>query len=235
MNERRRKLLRPLYGLLAAIIVLQLIMCVAIVQYGRESAQKGSAILAHTEVMVDEMLPRIGRDLTGVSEKVSDIKGDVTQLRSQVDQVDRQVGQVNKEVSGLALALDAMSRTMLSFFYDTSGLIWGHSLNPYVTMALLVAILLSVPGCGMLFARRRRAREAARVSLATPAEQFSMKLDHLSKLMEQMREEQKFSAASAEMQKLMEETERLIRDARADLSGPVPQADDSDASGQMLH
>jgi hypothetical protein len=217
MRLSSRRLLTPFNGLLAGIIVLQLIMLGVVVRYGNDSARRDTTLLERTEVMVDDMLPRIHQDLSGVSEKVTDIKGDVTLLRRQVDQVDQQVGMVNKGVSGIALQLDAMSQTMLSFFYDTSGLIWGHSLNPYVMMALLLAILLSVPGFGVLFARRRRAQAAAAVYAEIPADQITKKLDDLSKLIQQMREEQKTSEASVEMKRLMEETERLIRDARANL------------------
>lgn len=191
MNEKRRKLLRLFYGLLGAIIVLQLIMISVIVRYASESERRDTTLLERTGIMVDEMLPGIRQDLSGVSEKVSDIKGDVTLLRRQVDQVDQQVGRVSKGVTGVSQALDAMSRSMLSFFYDTSGLIWGHSLNPYVTMALLVAILLSVSGFGVLFARRRKAQVAAVAHAAVPGALFSKKLDDLSKLMQQIREKSK--------------------------------------------
>lgn len=240
MGEIQPGFTRRFYGIIIAVLVLQVLTIGVAVRYGIESARRDTTLLERTETMVDQMLPSIHKDLSGVSNTVSGIKGDVTLLRKQVDHVDQHVGRVGSAVARVGREVEGMNQSMTAFFSNTSGLIWGHSLNPYVLMALLVTILLSVPLFGAVYSRRRRREASVSHPVASsPATLLAKRLDDLSQLIEQMREQQKSPEATVEMKKLLDETERFIRDAQAELShlseAAATRADVTNKSGQTLH
>jgi len=240
MGESQTHFSKSIYGIIAVMLVLQVITLGAAIKYGSESAQRDTTLLERADTMVQEMLPGIHKDLTGVSNTVTDIKGDVTLLRKQVDQVDHHVGQVGTAVSRVSGELEGMNQSMMAFFKDVSGLIWGHSLNPYVLMALLITILLSVPVFGAIYSRRRLREATVSDVAAVPATTlFAQRLHSLSQLIEQMREQQKSPQDASEMKRLMEETERLVREAQADLGHLLEdtdtQAKQASKSDRILH
>ena len=230
-----------MYGLLVLLGVLQVAAVALLIYYAGESFKREQSLLDRTAEMMEIALPGIKHDVLDVSRKASEIKGDISGLRTQVSQLDRHVGDVGKEVSVVGRKVSRLDENVTGFVQDKSGLIWGHSVNPYLLLVLLAVLLVSVPVCGYFFARRSSAGETQagdRFPDATDA--FGTKLDQLSLLLESIRHEQgQAEAVGPDIARLTQETERLISEARAELAQialqPKPADQESDIAPDKLH
>ena len=211
--------IKKMYGLIFVLIVLQAAAIGLVLRFTANSIERDKILLDRTGAMMEQFFPDLKQDIGDVSRKATQIRKDISGLRSQVSQVDEHVGQVKDGVSQVGNRVEKIDASLTKFVEDTSGLIWGHSVNPYVLIVLLSVIMAAIPTSTWLFARRSYAepsREARPPRFS--AESFSTRLDRLHALVERIRGERTdHYRPSPELEKLMIETERLIREARSDL------------------
>ncbi len=241
MGSPRSKLMNRMYGLLIFVMILQAIAIGLAIRYAGEGLKRDQTLLARTGVMMDELFPGLKQDLSGVSRKASEIKSDLSGLRTRVEQVDGRVGSLGMGVQEVDRKVAALDKDLTGFVADKSGLIWGHSLNPYVLAALLLAILGAVPFCIRYVVRQHRLTSPMPAAgLDVDEDSFTGRLDKLSHLVEKIRfEEGKSQNPGPELRRLMDETERLIREARSDLAqfsaATKVIAEDTEKSRERLH
>ncbi|HMK35495.1 MAG TPA: hypothetical protein VK463_10535 [Desulfomonilaceae bacterium] len=217
MRTKRKLLQDRAFGLLIFIGVLQAVAVGLILRYGGDILERNRSIEEHTSTMVKEVFPTMRSDLVDVSQKTSDIKTEVAGLRNQMAVVDEHLNEVHQGVRGVGSSMEGLNRNVQEFVQDRTGLIWGHSLNPYVLTGLLAIIVVSVPLCTWRFYRNRPESPAAsEISDANLG--FSDKLDRLSEIMETIRSGDTSCSAGPELRHLMEKTERLIDEARMELT-----------------
>jgi len=123
---------------------------------------------------------------------------------------------LNKRVEGL-------HENLMGFTGDRSGMIWGQSLNPYLLLALLAVIVVSIPLWGFVPGWIRRSGEQSPYADSNISKErlknIVLRLDRLSQLVDNARAENGGSEApTPEMQKLIDETQNFISDARKELS-----------------
>lgn len=203
------------------IIVLQLAALGLIIHYEREALRRDLIVSERTGVMVDTLLPGIHNDVSAVSEKASEIKEDLGTLRQEVSQVDRHVGEVGQDVTRVGTRLEGLDKNVNEYVRDRSGLIWGHSLNPYLLIALVSVVVVSIPVWRWVFTRRRQEDEPVPEESPDlgPLQIFSLRLDRLHVLLEEIRSaERSAERPGPELQKLLEQTESLIERTRAELA-----------------
>jgi hypothetical protein len=96
-----------------------------------------------------------------------------------------------------------------------------------------VLILTGIAVCGILFVRQKIAQENS--SAQTPDESIHRRLEDLTVLMEKIRSQENSGSADPELKRIMEETERLINDARTMLLSEKTENRPEDVDPQMLH
>lgn len=217
MGKRRTNNLNVLYGLLALVVLLQAVAIGLVIRFEAVKEKRDVALLDRTALMLNDIFPGIRQDLSVISEKASEIKKEVLDVQDSVSRVDERVGQVGQDVVGVGGQMDGLNRKVTGFFQDRSGLIWGHSLNPYVLAGLLLLVLLSVPVSGWVFTRKHRSPAPARKDIVIvsrteghPAssgcpEGFSTRQGTNG-----------YAEVGPELRKIMEQTERLIDHVRSD-------------------
>jgi hypothetical protein len=219
MENLQGKSRRGLLGILILMVALQVGAIGMAIYYGKQSVTANRVLLERTGVMTEEIFPGMRKDLGEVSEKASEIRKEVAGLKTAVGRVEERVGNVDRGVGEVGRAVGGMNQTLTGFIQDRAFLIWGHSLNPYLLLGILVLIAISIPLSGLLFSRAR-ARRAALIGATMPSnvEAFSQRLGHISELIEKiLAEDEKAPQANAEIRRLMQETERAVADARAEL------------------
>jgi hypothetical protein len=231
MLRKHGLLLDKTFVLLAVVIVLQAVALVLMVSYGANILDKNRTIEKRTHTMMTEIFPSLANDLGDVSQKASEIKKDVVGLRHQVSTIDGHVNEANQGVAAVGRQVAGLDRNVRGFVENKSGLIWGHSLNPYVLIALLAIIAAGVPLCSWYFFKNRQ-----QISIAVEdhhlSRGFAEKLDKLTHMVEKIRFGSGRFSENLELQELMDKTERLIDEARMELiflSGkekPFPQESD---------
>lgn len=213
---KKRTNLRVLYALLVLVILLQAVAIGLVVRFEDGRQKTDGALLDRTELMLKDIFPGIRSDLAAISDQATDIKKDVLGLQDSVSKVDEHVSQVGQGVVGVSGQVDGLNRKVTGFFQDRSGLIWGHSLNPYVLAALLLLVLLSVPIWGWFFRRQHGSPAPAEKGVADIAPRMIMYEGDRAiagvRLFD--RDEDRFLNARPELRKIMEETARLIDHAR---------------------
>lgn len=212
--------MQKFYGLLILLTVLQAAAVGLVIRFAFDSSARERTLLERTGAMVNEILPSMKEDVAQVSQKTAEIGTEVAGVRSQVTRLDDRVGEVGAEVTHVGKTVDGLDRNLTGFVRDKTGVIWGHSLNPYLLAVLLIAMAVSIPLWGWFFATRFRP--------ATPLQQelfgrdepsLAGRLDKLARLVEKIRTENgKSVTPPPELQKLMEETEQLILEARIELA-----------------
>jgi hypothetical protein len=224
MGKKRTNNLSALYGLLILVILLQAVAIGLVVRFEDGKQKRDGALLDRTELMLKDIFPGIRSDLAAISEQAIDIKKDVLGLQDRVSKVDEHVSQVGQGVVGVSGQVDGLGRKVTGFFLDRSGLIWGHSLNPYVLAALLVMVLLSVPIWGWFFRRKHGSPAPAEKGIADVAPR--MVTFAAERATDRVRvydpDKERFLKARPELRKIMEETGRLIDHAR-DNNGLISQ------------
>lgn len=220
MGSPRSKLMNRMYGLLILVMVLQAVAIGLAIRYAGEGFRRDQIVLARTGAMMDEVFPGLKQDLSGVSQKASEIQSDLSGLRTQVSHVDSRVGNLGRGVEEVDRKIAVLDKNVAGFVGDKSGLIWGHSLNPYLLAALLSALLIAIPLSLRYVVKRNRSKSSPlQPELALEDDSFSGRLDRLSHLVEKIRfEEGNSQSTGPELRRLMDETERLIREARTDLA-----------------
>lgn len=204
------------FGLLIVIAVMQAIAVGLLLRFGGDILDKNRSIEEHTTAMLNEIFPAMRSDLVDVSQKASDIKHDVVGLRGQVSKVDERLGEVNQGVNAVSTQVEGLNRNVQGFVEDKTGLIWGHSVNPFVLIGLLAVIAVSVPCWGWFFVMNRTGTPAVK-ALPVVGRGFEETLDRLSRTMEKIRQEDGKCSSNSDLQHLMEKTERLIDEARLEL------------------
>jgi hypothetical protein len=205
-----------LYGLLVLVILLQAVAIGLVVRFEDGKQKRDGALLDRTELMLKDVFPGIRSDLAAISEQATDIKKDVLALQDSVSKVDERVSQVGQGVAGVSGQVDGLNRKVTGFFLDRSGLIWGHSLNPYVLAALLLLVLLSVPIWGWFFRRKHGSPAPAEKDIADVAPRiitFAAGCETTGIRVNDPNAEQLLKVRP-ELRKIMEETGRLIDHAR---------------------
>jgi hypothetical protein len=221
METEHAGYIKKSYWLLIGLVILQSAVFGLVVYAERESSRRDQIIEQRTGAMVDELFPEILHDLSTVSQKASEIGHDVKDLKVQVAAVDDHLSDVGRDVNTVSTQVDGVNQSVTGFFGDKKGLIWGHSLNPYLLVGMLLAIAGSIPVCGWLFGRIRRERELRQALVADlgPLDGFSFRLDKLHGLLEKIRiAEEPSDRPGPELRRLVKETERLIAETRAELA-----------------
>jgi len=235
--SKKHGLLDRAFGLLIVVAVLQAVAVGLLLRFGGDILDKNRSIEAHTSAMLNEIFPAMRSDLVDVSQKATDIKHDVVGLRGQVSKVDERLGEVNHGVSAVSAQVDGLNRNVQGFVQDKTGLIWGHSVNPFVLLGLLAIIAVSVPCWGWYFYKNRPGAPAV-TAAAYVGSAFSDKLDRLSRIVDKIREGEVRYSANRDLRQLMEKTERLIDEARmelAHLSENAPCSGNESGNRDTLH
>jgi hypothetical protein len=234
--------LKKSYWLMIGVLALQSAVFGFVVYADRASARRDQVIEERTAAMVDEIFPEIFQDLASVSRKATEIRQGVKDLKVQVAAVDDHLSDVGRDVNKVSNQVEGVNQSVTGFFQDTKGLIWGHSINPYVLIAMLAVIAASIPACGWLFGRIRHERELRKELVAElgPLDGFSLRLERLHGLLEKIRvAEHPSDASRPELRKLVEDTERLIAETRAELAlmsqNPVVDPEPVDRNPENLH
>ncbi len=213
------KLMTKLYGLVILLVVLQAVAIGLVIRFAADRMERDHTLLERTGAMMEEVFPGIRKDLSEVSKSTTAIKSGISGLRTQVSQVDQHVGRVGQNVVHVGSRLDGMNKNLTGFVEDRSGIIWGHSLNPYLLIALLAAVAASVPVCVWYFGKKRGSAVPQQEAVPdSPMESFSLQLNKLSDLVHKIGNNNGTTEKpSPELERLMMETERLIRQARMEV------------------
>ncbi len=219
---RHLTLFKKLYGIVVLMVVLQATAIGLVIKYGGAILIRDTAILKNTSNLVNESVPGIQSDLAMINRNTSDTKMDVMGLRNQVSSLSTQVNEVGRGIHDVDNGVKGIAAGAEKFFNDRSGWIWGHSLNPYLLMILLTIIAVSLPAVGWLLYKRRSDFEPPAEELLL-MESFTRRLDNLSELVEKLRADEASAITNSELRRIMEETERLINDARSELGAVSEQ------------
>jgi len=219
MATPSRRLISGLYWLVGGLAGLQLVAIYLVVNYAGESLKRDGTLLERTGAMMEEIFPGIRNDLSEVSQKATEIRKDVSGLKNQVSRVDEKVSEVAEGVSGVNRQVEVIDRSLAGFFGDKSGLIWGHSVNPYLLLSILAAIACSIPAFVWVFSRKQATKPPDVYQRPLPSDAFASRLDRLSGLVDRMlAEERHCPDTDPQLVRLMQETERLIHDTRKELA-----------------
>jgi uncharacterized protein YoxC len=220
MVNKPRKMMQKLYGLLILLGILQIAGVALLIYFSTESFKREQSLLDRTAEMMEIALPGIKHEVGDVSKKASEIKSDISGLRNQVSNLDERVGEVKNGVSAVGLQVEHIDNSVTGFVQDTSGIVWGHSVNPYLLLGVLAILLLSIPVWGYFYSRKGLRHQAETVDTSKrPAEGLSSKLDKLTVVLESIRREQERSQTSGpDIARLLQQTERLLSEAREELA-----------------
>lgn len=192
-----------------------------IVLFGIESMKTDRVLLERSRHMVGDVLPRMDRSLAELSGTAATIGKNVSALRREVSAVDRQVGVIDTKVTGVGKNVRDMSAGLNTYIGDTEGLVWGHSLNPYVLLGLLLVTIATVPVWIWIGTARLREEPAWTASLRmSPEEEATLRrrLDELTESLEKLKlEDAETRRSGSELFHFVEETERFIRETREEL------------------
>ncbi|MBI4962439.1 MAG: hypothetical protein HY913_04115 [Desulfomonile tiedjei] len=232
---------RSLFGILILLVALQAGAIGLALYYGSRSSATDKVLLERTGLMTEEMFPGIRQDLAEVSQKAAEIKGELAGVGTAVGRVEERMGSLDRGIGAVGQVVGNINNSLTGFVQDRTVLIWGHSLNPYLLLAALGLIAISIPLSGVLFSKVRKRQESP-LGNAMPEgmEVFSKRLEDISELLERIRKEEgKEPRADAEIRRLMLETERVIADARAELAigphGPEWETEPTDRAKRTLH
>ena len=210
------------YWLIIGLVALQVTAFGYVMYADREHTRRSQVIDQRTAVMVDEIFPEMFQDLATVSQKASEIRRDVKDLKVQVANVDEHLSDVGRNVNTVGNQVEEVNQSVTGFFQDKGGLIWGHSLNPYVLIGMLVVIAASIPACGWLFTRIRQERDLRKELTAElgTLDGFSLRLDRLHGLLEKIRiaEEPSDAPSTGVAQTRGKQPKGLIAETRAELA-----------------
>jgi hypothetical protein len=206
-----------MFGLLA---FLQVTAIFALVHFAGESLKRDSTLLDRSAVMMEEVFPTMRSELSEISRNASEIRDEVSGLREQVSRVDDRGHEIAQGVSNLNRQVGGLDKGLSGLFGDKSGLIRGGALNPYVLMAILAVIACSIPVWLWVFARRGPEPCADQQEpIATPCDGFTDTLNRLAGLLDKaLAADSNSTPHGPELRKLMEETEKLIEEARTELA-----------------
>lgn len=242
MDTEYLSFIKKSYWLTIGVVGLQLAVVGLVVYADRQSARRDQVIEQRTAAMIEDVFPEMFRDLGSISQKTSEIGRGVKDLKTRVADMDEHLSEVGRNVNKVSGQVEGVNQSVTSFFQDKSGLIWGHSLNPYVLIAMLLVIAASIPVCGWLFGKIRQERDLRKELTAELGglDGFSLRLDRLHGLLERIRiAEEPSEGQRPELRKLVEETERLIAETRAELAlmsrNPLSDSEGLDRNHENLH
>jgi len=219
MERESRGIGKGLYYLFGLLAVLQVAAIVGLIYFAGESLKRDRTLLDRSTAMMEEIFPAMKSDLSQISNKASEIRDDLSGLRVQVSNVDESSRDIAQGVTNLNRQIDGLDKGLSGFFKDKNGIVWGNALNPYVLIALLVVIALSIPVCFRAFNRRNPppCREQ-RDPLADPCAGLTDALDRLSGVVDKaLAADVNSRLHGVELRKLIADTEKLIQEARTEL------------------
>jgi hypothetical protein len=216
MRRNQSKNIRALYGLMALVIILQAIAIGLTLRFEGDKQKRDGALLDRTSIMLSDIFPSIQSELALVSQTATEIKKEALGLKESVAKMDQHVGEVGRDVLQANGRMESVAQQFMSFVQDKSGLIWGHSLNPYVLALLLGIILLAIPACSWFFWRRNNSPvPAEEIAVPVEAELPGIPADQGEHdepvLCEPIN---RYIFVGPELKKVMDETERMIAAAR---------------------
>ncbi|AFM25409.1 hypothetical protein [Desulfomonile tiedjei] len=216
MRRNRSTNIRALYGLMALVVILQAIAIGLTLRFEGDRQKRDGALLDRTSVMLSDIFPSIQSELALVSQTATEIKKEALGLKESVAKMDQHVGDVGRDVLQASSRMENIAQQFTSFFQDKSGLIWGHSLNPYVLALLLGIILLAIPACSWLFWRRNNSPEPAEeTAVPVEVELPEIPADRVKSDEPVLCEPtDRYIFVGPELKKVMDETERMIVAAR---------------------
>jgi hypothetical protein len=221
MESRQGIYAKRSYWLLIGLVGLQAAAIGLVIHFEQAGIRRNMVLDQRTAIMMDDIFPELFQDLATVSRKASDITQGVQDLRAQVSAVDEHVGAVGSNVVAVGRQVEGVYQNVNGFVQDRSGLLWGHSLNPYLLAGLLLAIGTCVPLSAWWIGKVRREQGPRQEELLGlgPLQAFSIRLDRLHALLEKIHSSEESPAANRpELRKLVQETERLIEETRAGLA-----------------
>ncbi len=231
-------------GLLIGVAVLQAACVGLILYFGFTGLNTDRTMLDRTGTMLQKEFPGIQGKLSVISDETSRVGADVAALRKTIAGMDNRLSQVDTGVGSLNKRVEGLSENVSGHMGDRSGAIWGQSLNPYLLIALLGVIAVSIPLWGLVPGWVRKSREqpsdAGTMMSKERLENLVLGLDRLSLLVDNARtEEEQSEARSPEMQKLIDETHGFISDAREELSRlsekAVPVVSEAEEDSRSMH
>jgi hypothetical protein len=237
MENGLRAKIKGLWGLLIFLGLLQVTCVGLMVYFGVRSIERERLLLERTGTMMSEVFPGMQGSLSDISDKASDIKGEVSSLKDSVSQMNETVAHVDRGVGALSGRMEGLSGYLSGFVDDTAGIIWGHSLNPYVLIGLLVASAVGIPFWWLVIDRFRKPRsqtpgEVVGIARADLGE-LAVRLDRLAEAVSQAQSHGTASPdPSPDVAKLMDETQRFVTETREELSRLCQSRGDSDRGSE---
>lgn len=236
MDREQGTQIQRIKWLVVTVAILQIAAVCLIIRFGFETVGRDRTLLHRTETMMQQIFPGIEKSLSDVSGKAAEINQGVVALRSQLSGVEELVDLVGKRVTEVHQDVRAVDRNLSGYVNDTSGLVWGHALNPYLLMGLLAAVMLCVLLSAWVSVKRIKRHAAGRMLVSDKIvgriDGISSRLDELSLLVQRMKTQSQMSTNDGKgFKDLVEETDRLIactRNELAMLSGQATHPDESD-------
>jgi hypothetical protein len=217
MANRSEKMYRKLFSILVLMIVLQAVCIGFVIRFASDSLGRDTELLQKSRTMLDDIFPGISSGISEVSSKADMVYGEVSGLRSQVAKIDNNVNQLGEGVGSVGKQVQTLGDSFLGFVTQKSGLIWGHSLNPYLLLVLLIAAIASIP-LWLAFSTGLSAKRAKFMET-----ELLNSLGDVKRRLEQLSQEfAKFSQSDAarpvpSFEQLISETEILLVETRNEL------------------
>ncbi len=217
MANRSEKMFRKLFPILVLMIVLQAVCIGFVIRYASESLGRDTELLQKSRTMIEDIFPGISSGISEVSTKADMVYGEVSGLRSQVAQIDNNVNQLGEGVGNVGKQVQTLGDSFLGFVTQKSGLIWGHSLNPYLLLVLLIAVIAAVP-LWLAFFTSRSARnpKLMEIELSNSLAEVTHRLEQLSQKLEKFSESD-VTRPVPSFDRLISETEILLVETRNEL------------------
>jgi archaellum component FlaC len=198
--------LNRIFALVLAIGLLQAVLIGLVLRFGGELLDSHRSLIETTN--------SVEAGIQDVSSKADLISANISSVKSDLGSLDTKLGLVGSNVAGIKSQVEGIDQNTTAFINNPSGLVWGHSLNPYLLIFLLLLILVGTGYTSWVFFRTRAVSEKPAIGV-NQSDDLSGSLDRLAQLMEHIRKEQKTGSGDLEM--LMVQTEQLITEARSEL------------------
>jgi hypothetical protein len=209
--------LRLIVGILAIICILQALVIGIALHFGIRGLQSAATLEERTNRMISKEFPEVIQGVTDISTKTAQIRSDMADLKSGMATVGGKMDNVASNVGSVRDGVVGLRSDLSSTIMNRSWLVWGNSLNPYLTLAALMVIALALPLLGLTRRSSSKDREPSALEADYPIAHFQYiqnRLDKLTELLESMVEPNKATPHKADAKKLVEESRELLIEAR---------------------